>query len=171
MAKNLLVQAPPLLTKGFSALHRFWYRRSGGRLGGSMRGTPAVLLTTIGAKTGKERTWPLLGLVIGDGDEGRYAFAASNGGHDRDPAWYRNLRAHPEVTVQAGRRTLHGRARDATDEERAELWPRFVAAYSGYADYAQATTRRIPVVVFEPATGPSAGEPTEVGKPTEGEDR
>lgn len=116
-----------------------------------MGGTPAVLLTTIGAKTGKERTWPLLGLVIGDGDEGRYAFAASNGGHDRDPAWYRNLRAHPEVIVQAGRRALRGRARDATEEERAVLWPRFVAAYSGYADYAEATTRRIPVVVFEPA--------------------
>jgi|APFre7841882630_1041343.scaffolds.fasta_scaffold66243_2 deazaflavin-dependent oxidoreductase (nitroreductase family) len=150
MAKNPLVQAPPLLTKGFSSLHRFWYRVSGGRVGGSMRGAPAVLLTTIGAKTGKERTWPLLALAVGDG----YAFAASNGGHDRDPAWYRNLCANPTVTVQVGRHTLHGRARDATDDERDALWARFVDVYSGYADYATATTRRIPVVVFEPTGEP-----------------
>jgi deazaflavin-dependent oxidoreductase (nitroreductase family) len=153
MAKNPLVQAPPALTKGFSVLHRFWYRVSGGRLGGTLRGAPAVLLTTIGAKTGKERTWPLLALVVGDG----YAFAASNGGHDRDPAWYRNLRANPAVTVRVGRRTLHGRARDATGDERDALWARFVDVYSGYADYATATTRRIPVVVFEPTGEPDPG--------------
>ena len=153
MAKNPLVQAPPVLTKGFSALHRFWYRASGGRLGGTLRGAPAVLLTTTGAKTGKDRTWPLLALVVGDG----YAFAASNGGHDRDPAWYRNLRANPTVTVQVGRRTLHGRARDATGAEREALWARFTEVYSGYADYAKATTRTIPVVVFEPTREPDPG--------------
>jgi deazaflavin-dependent oxidoreductase (nitroreductase family) len=158
MAKNRLVQAPPLLTKSFSALHRFWYRASGGRLGGSFHGAPAVLLTTTGAKTGKERTWPLIALEVGDG----YAFAASNGGHDRHPAWYVNLSANPTVTVQLGRRTLHGRARDATGAERDALWARFVEVYSGYADYASATTRRIPVVVVEPTPvgqGKPAPEP------------
>ena len=153
MAKNRLVQASPLLTKGFSALHRFWYRASGGRLGGSLRGAPAVLLTTTGAKTGKKRTWPLIALEVGDG----YAFAASNGGHDRNPAWYLNLSANPAVTVQVGRRTLDGRARDATVVERDALWARFVDVYSGYADYENATARRIPVVVVEPTGEPNPG--------------
>ena len=150
MAKNRLVQAPPTLAKGFSALHRFWYRASKGRLGGSFHGAPAVLLTTTGARTGKERTWPLLGLPVGDG----YAFAASNGGHDRHPAWYLNLSANPAVTVQVGGRRIDGLAREAIGAERDALWARFVEVYAGYGDYERATARRIPVVVVAPIGEP-----------------
>ena len=74
------------------------------------RGAPVVMLTTVGRKTGKERTWPLLGIPVGDG----YAIAASNSGHDQNPAWYLNLQANPDAKLAVGRETLELRARDAT---------------------------------------------------------
>jgi deazaflavin-dependent oxidoreductase (nitroreductase family) len=144
--RNPLVRSPKLLSRGFSALHRAMFEISGGRVMTKFRGAPAVMLTTVGRKTGKERTWPLLGIPVGDG----YAIAASNSGHDQNPAWYLNLQANPDVKLAVGRETLELRARDATPTERAELYPKFVAVYSGYRDYEAATDREIPVVLLEP---------------------
>ncbi len=146
MARNFIVQLPIGLARVFSVSHRVWYRLSSGRLGGSFRGAPAVLLTTTGRRTGKARTWPLIAVKLGDS----YALAASNGGHDHDPAWFKNLVANPAVTIQDGRHTLNGRARVATGAERDDLYARFIDTYSGYADYVQATARVIPVVVVDP---------------------
>jgi len=105
-----------------------------------------VLLTATGRTTGKERTWPLLSIKQGDS----YLFAASHGGHDEHPAWYLNLAANPDVSVQAGSTTVRGRARVATGAEREQLYQRFVDVYSTYGNYAKATNREIPVVVVDP---------------------
>ena len=75
---------------------------------------------------------------------------ASKGGHPRHPAWYHNLRANPETTVQVGSERRAVRARDATPTERERLWPMAVAAYSGYRDYQERTDREIPLVILEP---------------------
>ena len=145
--RNPLVRLPKPVIRGFSAMHRVAVKATGGRVATKFRGAPSVLLTTTGRKTGKKRTWPLLGIPVGDG----YALAASNGGHDRHPAWYLNLQADPAVELQVGRTTIHGKARTATPAERAELYPKFVDVFSGYRDYEQATERHIPVVIVEPA--------------------
>ena len=147
MARNLMVQLPIGLTRAFSASHRVWYRLSKGRLGGSFRGAPAVLLTTTGRLTHKERTWPLIALRLGDD----YALAASNGGHDKNPAWFNNLVANPTVTIQDGGRTITGYARVTNGVERSDLYAQFVELYSGYNDYTQATKREIPVGIVSPA--------------------
>jgi len=145
-AKNRMVQQPKALIRFFSALNRGWYKVTGGRIASKFHGAPVVLLTTTGRKTGKQRTWPLL--TTKDGDA--YTFAASFGGHDEHPGWYLNLRANPEVEVRDGSRTISGRARITTGDERARRYQQFVDVYSTYGDYAKATTREIPVVVVEP---------------------
>ena len=144
--KNRMVQQPKGIIRFFSALNRGWYKLTGGRIGGKFHGAPLVLLTTTGRKTGKERTWPLLSIKQGDS----YLFAASFGGHDEHPAWYLNLAANPDVSVQEGSTTVRGRARVATGAEREQLYQKFVDVYSTYGDYAKATTREIPVVVVDP---------------------
>ncbi|MGH9114287.1 MAG: nitroreductase/quinone reductase family protein, partial [Acidimicrobiales bacterium] len=85
-------------------------------------------------------------------DGTRVVLVASKGGDDRDPDWFRNAVAHPDVelTVVATGETRKVRARVATPEERAELWPRVVASYSGYAGYQRRTQRAIPLVICEP---------------------
>jgi F420H(2)-dependent quinone reductase len=75
---------------------------------------------------------------------------ASKGGHPRNPAWYHNLRAHPDTEVQIGSERRLVRARVATPEERKRLWPKAVATYGGYAGYQQRTRREIPLVILEP---------------------
>jgi deazaflavin-dependent oxidoreductase (nitroreductase family) len=137
----------PLWIKITSATHLFWYRLTGGLIGGSIFGAPILLLTTTGRKSGARRTTPLLYLE----EDGRYIVIASNGGNPNHPAWYLNLRAHPEAEAQVRSRTLPVRARVADEAERARLWPKVVEMYSGYADYQRSTTRRIPVVILDPA--------------------
>jgi deazaflavin-dependent oxidoreductase (nitroreductase family) len=151
--KNRLVQTPHWFAWFFSTLHRGAYRLSGGRLGTRFRGEPAILLTTTGRRTGEPRTWPLLALREGDA----YIVAASNGGHDRHPAWYLNLEADPEVTIQDGKRTVPGRARVTTGAERTRLYDRFVETMATYRDYEEATDRPIPVVVIAPAPNGAPG--------------
>lgn len=108
-----------------------------------------LLLTTQGARSGIERVSPLL---YGR-DGSRVVLIASQGGSTRNPPWYHNLRAHPEVTVQIGRRRLSLVATVVADEpERSRLWAIMVAAYGGYERYQRDTTRRIPVIVLEPRT-------------------
>ncbi len=133
--------------KAMSQAHRAILHATGGRVLGSAFGMPAVELQTVGRRSGLPRTTMLTAPVI-DGD--RIVLVASKGGDDRNPDWYRNLMAHPEaeLTVRGEHRLV--RARRASPQEKAELWPRVVAAYRGYAGYQRRTERDIPLVICEP---------------------
>jgi deazaflavin-dependent oxidoreductase (nitroreductase family) len=138
--------ANPLI-KVMSRLNTWSYRVTGGRLGGRFRGgAPVMLLTTIGRKTGRRLTTPLLYLRDGQ----RVVTVASKGGMDRHPLWYHNLVANPDVDVQIGAAVTPMRAHTAGDDDKAQLWPKLVAMYPDYASYQARTTRNIPVVVLTP---------------------
>jgi deazaflavin-dependent oxidoreductase (nitroreductase family) len=144
---NLQHRMADLGFKALSGIHRAFLRATGGRVLASAFGMPVVELRTVGRRSGLPRTTVLTAPVT-DGD--RVVLVASKGGDDRDPDWYRNLLAHPEVELtMAGRRRLM-RARQASPEEKAELWPRVVAAYQGYAGYQRRTKRDIPLVICDP---------------------
>jgi F420H(2)-dependent quinone reductase len=128
-------------------MHRRVYRLTGGKVGGQIGKLPVLLLTTIGRRSGRPRTQPLAYAQAGDG----YAVIASKGGAPQHPLWYLNLRANPLAEVTVGRETRRVRARDAQGEERERLWRALADLYPGYDRYAQKTSRRIPVVVLEPA--------------------
>jgi deazaflavin-dependent oxidoreductase (nitroreductase family) len=141
-------RAWPLLNRA-AGLHTLLYRASGGRLGHDLPGLRGkiLLLDHVGARSGTRRTTPLL--YFRDGEN--LIIVASKGGFPRHPAWFHNLRANPETTVQVGPDRLAVRARVATDAERERLWPRAVGTYRGYADYqARSGDRRIPLVILEP---------------------
>jgi deazaflavin-dependent oxidoreductase (nitroreductase family) len=128
--------------------HTHAYRLTRGRFGHRWPGQPPILLLDhVGAKSGKRRTAPLA--YVTDGDA--YVIIASKGGHPRNPAWFHNLRAHPDTTIQVGNRRLRVHARVATPEERERLWPKAVEAHAGYADYQRRTERTIPLVFLEPS--------------------
>jgi deazaflavin-dependent oxidoreductase (nitroreductase family) len=121
-------------------------RLSRGRLS-TLLFTPAVLLTTVGAKTGAERTATLIYFT----DAGRVILMASNFGQSRHPAWYHNVKANPEVTLYAGGYEGRFRGEEATGAERERLWALAKCLTEGYADYEQTTDgRQIPVVAFSP---------------------
>jgi F420H(2)-dependent quinone reductase len=127
--------------------HRLVYRLSGGLIGHRVPFLPRMLLLDhVGAKSGTKRTTPLV--YIEDGDS--FVIVASKGGHPRHPAWFHNLRANPDTTVQAGTRKVAVTARVATAAERKRLWPKVVDAYGGYAGYQKRTDRKIPLVLLEP---------------------
>ena len=136
-----------LSLKFMSRTHRMILRLTGGRVLNSVFGMPAVELRTVGRKSGKPRATMLTAPIV-DGE--RVVLVASKGGDDRDPDWYRNLAAHPdiELTIAGERRSMQ--ARTASAEEKADLWPRIVAAYKGYGGYQQKTNRDIPVVICDP---------------------
>jgi F420H(2)-dependent quinone reductase len=129
-------------------LHTLLYRATGGRIGRHIPGVGSMLLLDhVGARTGTKRTSPLL--YTPDGDD--LVIVASKGGYPKHPAWYHNLVANPDTTIQVGseRRPVH--ARVATPEERERLWPMVVATYRGYATYqARSQGREIPLVILEP---------------------
>ena len=127
----------------FTGVHSFWYRVTGGLVGG-WAGAPMLLLTTTGRKSGAERTTPLVFLR----DSDNLVVIASYGGSDRHPDWWLNLRAHPDAEAQvfAERRPVH--AEEATGEERARLWERITRTYPVYRFYETRTQRQIPVVVL-----------------------
>jgi deazaflavin-dependent oxidoreductase (nitroreductase family) len=133
--------------KTMSQVHRVIVHLSGGQVLGSAFGMPVVELHTVGRKSGLPRSTMLTAPVI-DGD--RVVLVASKGGDDRDPDWYANLVAHPEVELTIGGRRRPMLARRASAAEKAELWPRVVAAYRGYGSYQNRTDRDIPVVLLEP---------------------
>ncbi|MBP3037490.1 nitroreductase family deazaflavin-dependent oxidoreductase [Arthrobacter sp. zg-ZUI100] len=118
---------------------------SGGSQGTTLGGRPVILLTTVGAKSGKLRKTPLM-RVEHDGD---YAVVASMGGAPRNPVWYYNVRANPHVELQDGPQKWDMRAREVTGEEKALWWDRAVQAYPPYATYQRRTEREIPVFVLE----------------------
>ena len=122
------------------------FRASEGRVGGPFEGAPLLLLHTVGAKTGQQRVNPMMYQAVPDG----YAVFASKGGAPDNPDWYHNLLAHPRVTAEIGTRTVDLRARVAEGDEREKIWSAQKAAYPGFADYEQKTTRQIPVIILEP---------------------
>jgi len=139
--------------KAMSAAHTWLYTKSGGRIGRKWRvgsamrhGVPICLLTVTGRKSGEPRTVPLLHVPDGD----RVLLVASQGGLPTNPQWYANLVANPNVEIRVGRRSQKMIARTATGDERAQLWPKAVAAYSDFDNYAAWTEREIPLVVCEP---------------------
>ncbi|TML98388.1 MAG: nitroreductase family deazaflavin-dependent oxidoreductase [Actinobacteria bacterium] len=133
--------------------HTCIYRATNGLIGHRFLGAPPVLLLDhIGAKSGIKRTTPLVYVA----DEPDVVIVASKGGHPRHPAWYHNLRANPDTTVQIGAERRAVRARVAGPEERERLWPKAVATYSGYQGYQQRTDREIPLVILEPRRSTTA---------------
>jgi deazaflavin-dependent oxidoreductase (nitroreductase family) len=128
--------------------HVFIYQATHGLIGHRVPfAPPMLLLDHVGARSGRLRTAPLA--YVRD-DAGAYVVVASKGGHPRHPAWFHNLRAHPETTIQVGARRLAVRARVATPEERERLWPRAVAAWGPFESYQRRTQRQIPLVILEP---------------------
>jgi deazaflavin-dependent oxidoreductase (nitroreductase family) len=136
----------PLLRQ-VPASHTALYRASRGLIGHRVPGfAPMLLLDQVGVKSGRRRTSPL---VYGrDGEN--LILVASKGGHPKNPAWFGNLIAHPDTTVQVGSRRIEVRARVATPAERERLWALMVGVYGGYEGYQQRTEREIPLVVLEP---------------------
>jgi deazaflavin-dependent oxidoreductase (nitroreductase family) len=130
----------------FTDVHTATYKLSGGRIGGTYGRAPIALVESVGRKSGKHRTHPLIAQADGD----KLVVVASKGGVDKHPAWYLNLLAHPETTAWWKGKKRQVRARDATDEERERLWPMMVDVYPPYEDYQRRTERKIPVVVLEP---------------------
>lgn len=144
---NALVDRSWPLLRRLTGAHVALYRRSGGRLGHRPPGLPQMLLLDhVGARSGIRRTSPLV--YARDGDD--YVLVASKGGFPRHPAWLHNLRAHPDTTIQVGRRTLNVRARVASEAERERLWPRCVEVYGGFSGYQARAGRTIPLVVLSP---------------------
>lgn len=131
--------------KVLGTLHRWLYRASGGKLGKTFFGSPILLLTTTGRKTGRSRTWPLTYL---HGEGGSFIVAASNGGQPTHPGWYLNLRANPHVLVQHGEQIHAMIAEVAKGDERLRLWSHLIEAYPAYAGYQRKTKRQIPIVVL-----------------------
>jgi F420H(2)-dependent quinone reductase len=122
------------------------YERSGGTEGTDMRGRPVIILTSVGAKTGKIRKTPLM-RVEHDGD---YAVVASLGGAPQNPVWYNNLTANPHVELQDGPVKQDYQAREVHGAERETWWERAVATWPDYAEYQTKTSRTIPVFVLTP---------------------
>jgi F420H(2)-dependent quinone reductase len=126
--------------------HTALYRLTGGRIGGKMGGLQVLLLTTTGRKSGQPRTVPLV--FFEDGE--RLVVIGSKGGTPTDPLWWENLKKNPEAEVQVGREHRRMRARLASAEERARLWPRVKRENPTYAQYEKRTTREIPVILLQP---------------------
>ena len=116
-----------------------------GKVGGPFEGAPLLLLTTTGAKSGQQRTTPLVYMPDGD----RMLIFASKAGAPTNPDWYHNLVAHPQVTVEVGTETLNVTAVVITGEERDRLYAKQAAINPGFAEYETKTTRKIPVIALE----------------------
>jgi F420H(2)-dependent quinone reductase len=122
------------------------YAESGGADAADMKGMPIILLTTVGAKTGKLRKTPLMRVE----HNGEYACVASLGGAPKNPVWYYNIAKNPRVELQDGSVTQDYDAREVFGDEKAVWWQRAVEAYPDYADYQTKTDRQIPVFVLTP---------------------
>jgi deazaflavin-dependent oxidoreductase (nitroreductase family) len=129
-------------TKG----HAWLVRRTGGRLGSRAFGVQILVLRTVGRRSGEQRDAPMFFLDHGEG----FAVVASNGASKRTPAWWLNLQALPEAEALVRGTAYPVRARAASDEEAAVLWPSFVKLYSGYDYYKSIATRELPVVILDP---------------------
>ena len=142
-----MANAKDMMMRVVTGFHKAVFRASNGRLANRGYGMPVLQLTTTGRKSGKRRT-TMLTSPVQDGD--RMVLVASNGGDDRHTNWYLNLRDDPNVEITMDGRTRPMRARVASADKKAELWPRVVAAHRGYAQYQTRTNRDIPLVILEP---------------------
>jgi F420H(2)-dependent quinone reductase len=133
-------------TSGWARENAEQYMASGGTEGTELKGRPVILLTTIGAKTGKIRKTPLMRVE----HDGEYAVVASLGGAPKNPVWYYNIVANPRVELQDGTSTRDYDAREVFGDEKATWWERAVATWPDYADYQTKTDREIPVFVLTP---------------------
>ncbi len=122
------------------------FEGSGGAEGNTLRGCPVILLTSVGARSGKLRKTPLMRVE----HNGEYAVVASKGGAPEHPTWYHNLVANPHVELQDGPVRRDYRAREVSGDERAVWWDRAVAAWPDYASYQTKTARLIPLFVLTP---------------------
>jgi deazaflavin-dependent oxidoreductase (nitroreductase family) len=139
-----------LIDVGAKALengHRVMLKLTGGRYPRTVMGMQPVELHAIGRKTGERRSTLLTAPIC---EDDRVVLVASKGGSQEHPIWYKNLVANPDVELTINDRTLEMRARTASPEEKAELWPAIVARYKGYAEYQRNTERDIPVIICEP---------------------
>lgn len=127
------------------------YEATGGAEGASNDGRPVVILTSIGAKTGAIRQNPVMRVAY----DGVYAAVASGGGSARNPSWYRNLVAHPDVQLQDGPALLRLRARELAGPEKDEWLKIADALYPTYATYRASVEREVPILVLEPAGEPA----------------
>jgi deazaflavin-dependent oxidoreductase (nitroreductase family) len=123
------------------------FRANGGRVGGQFEGAPLLLLTTTGAKSGLERVSPVMYMAL----DGSYAVFATFAGMPMNPAWYHNLLANPQASIEVGEQTIAVRARFAEGEEREEIWTAQKLAAPGMAEYELKTDRVMPVVILEPS--------------------
>ena len=139
-----------LALKTMNLVHRVILKTTGGRQGWKAFGMPVLELTTVGRRSGQPRS-VMLTSPVQEGDA--LVIVASRGGDPHHPAWFLNLRDHPDVEVARdgeARRPMRARVADA--DERARLWPRVVEAYKGYGDYQRRTDREIPLVLLEPVS-------------------
>ncbi len=136
-----------LALKLATGVHAGVYRASGGKLLGSMGKSPLLLLNTGGRKTGRKRTTPLIYVMDGE----NFVIIASKGGAPTHPAWYLNLMARPDVTVEVGDRKVQVKAEQVYGEEKNRLWQKMVETYPTYDDYQTKTEREIPLLVLRPA--------------------
>jgi deazaflavin-dependent oxidoreductase (nitroreductase family) len=127
------------------------YESSGGTEGTTLRetGLPVVVVTSLGAKSGKIRKTPLMRVE----HDGAYALVASQGGAPVHPTWYHNVITHPLIELQDGPVRQDMTVREVTGEEKAVWWERAVAAFPSYAEYQRRTDREIPLLVAEPVAG------------------
>jgi deazaflavin-dependent oxidoreductase (nitroreductase family) len=121
------------------------FRANKGQIGGTWAGRPLLLLTTTGAKSGHQHTTPVMYLREGD----RVFIFASKGGAPTNPAWYHNLLAHPEVTVEIGDRTSQAIAKPVTGEQHDQIYARWAEKYPQFREYQEKSTRIIPVIELE----------------------
>ena len=127
-------------------MHVFFYRLTGGKFGGNIRGFPVLLLTTTGRKTGRPHT-TALGYFE---DSGAYVIIGSNAGFDTHPAWFYNLKAQPRATIEINARRLEVVAETAGPDQRARLWARLIELAPPYGEYEKRTRREIPLVMLRP---------------------
>ena len=125
------------------------YEATNGEQGADLRGRPIIVMTSVGAKTGKLRKTALMRVE----HEGVYAVVASMGGAPRHPVWYYNLKHDPHVELQDGAQRRDYLAREVVGDEKAAWWQRAVATWPAYDSYQAKTTRQIPVFVLEPIEG------------------
>jgi deazaflavin-dependent oxidoreductase (nitroreductase family) len=129
------------------------YEASNGEEAALLRGMPVIVLTSVGAKTGKLRKTALMRVE----HEGRYAVVASLGGAPKHPVWYYNVKKNPHVELQDGSTKRDYIAREVSGDEKREWWARAVEAYPDYAKYQEKTEREIPVFVLDPVDESRAG--------------
>lgn len=132
--------------KSMNAVHRAMLGLTGGRVGWNVIKMPVLELTTTGRKTGRRHTVMLTSPWQVDST---YVVVASRGGDDTHPAWFLNLQANPDVTISIRGNDERRKARVATAEERAELWPKITSRYRNYGGYQKKTSREIPLVFLE----------------------